>query len=182
MLRPSDIAPKTELYDSEAGFNKTLIFSTDQVHFLPDGNLKLVFFGIKNDTSRDGFEVTVPPASESKLDPVSSLKCYIARTAKLRSKKTKPVFLSCKKPHRAICAATVASILNKSIRLAGLDDSIYSAKSFRPSGATAAIEAGINPDKARRIGRWKTESVFFDHYVHDKTAASYTDSILNVRN
>ena len=154
------------------------MFSTDQISFLENGELQIQFFGIKNDLHRDGFTVKVPPASIPKLDPVSTLRTYIQRTDPLRPSDSKPVFLAAKKPHRAITASTVAKVLEDAIYLSGLDINLYSAKCFRPSAATQAIESGLDLDKARRIGRWKTPSVFFEHYVYDKTPESYTDSML----
>jgi hypothetical protein len=32
---------------------------------------------------------------------------------------------------------------------------VFLAKSFRPTGATSAIEIGINPEKVRKVGHWK---------------------------
>ena len=176
MLRPSDIAPKS--IRSKDGIEERLIFSTDNVTFHENGDLELQFFGIKNDTHREGFCVRIPPVSDAKLDPVSSLRVYINRTESIRPPEHRPVFLTCKKPYTAIVASTVSKILEDAIYLAGLETSQYSAKCFRPTGATRAIEAGCDPDKARRIGRWKTPSVFFEHYVYDKTPMGYTDSVM----
>ena len=179
MLRPSDIAPKSIVHSSTSGVAEQLVFSTDRVKFLENGELQIQFFGIKNDTHRDGFSVSIPPASEPKIDPVATLRTYIARTDPLRPQDSKPVFLTSVKPYRAITANTVAKILEDAIYLAGLDLNLYSAKCFRPSAATKAIESGLDPDKARRMGRWKTPSVFFEHYVYDNTPVSYTDSMLS---
>ena len=176
MLRPSDIAPKA--INCKNGVEERLVFSTDNVKFHENGDLELKFFGIKNDTHRDGFSVRIPPVSNAKLDPVSALRVYISRTDSFRPPDSRPVFLTCIKPYTAICASTVSRVLEDAIYLAGLEPSKYSAKCFRPTGATRAIEAGCDPDKARRIGRWKTPSVFFEHYVHDKTHSSYSDSVL----
>ena len=38
---------------------------------------KFTFFGIKNNTSRTGFEVVLPRAKDRKLDPVYTLECYL---------------------------------------------------------------------------------------------------------
>ena len=178
MLRPSDIAPKSVVNSSTSGIENQLVFSTDRVKFMENGELQIQFFGIKNDTHRDGFSVSVPPASNPKLDPVDALRTYIRRTNHLRPQDTKPVFLTSVKPYRAITASTVAKVLEDAIYLAGLDLNLYSAKCFRPSAATRAIESGFDPDKARRIGRWKTPSVFFEHYVYDNTPSAFTDYML----
>ena len=49
--------------------------------------------------------------------------------------------------------------------------------SIPPSTATKAVDGGMDPDKVRRIGRWKTTSVFYEHYVFDRTPDEYIDNL-----
>ena len=56
---------------------------------------------------------------------------------------------------------------------------VFLQKSFRPTGATIAIETGCDLEITMRQGRWKTRSVFFDHYVHFKTPVSMSSDILS---
>lgn len=179
MLRPSDIAPKTLTRDPITGTPRRVMFSTSQLNFNDDGSLKIRFFGIKNDTRRDGFEVQIPPHSCEKLDPVAALKVYIGKTASFRDKDSSPVFLTLRSPYNAIDASTVGDILQDAIKLVGLQNQGFSAKSFRPTGATNAIAQNFDPQIVRKIGRWKTESVFFEHYVHSNTPKEFTDKLLN---
>ena len=174
MLQPSDTAPKEVTYNQADRDTSRLVFSTDNISFPENGGLRITFLGIKNDTSRDGFEVEIPPLSNPKLDPALGLKAYLTRTEKYRVPPY-PVFIALHKPYGALSSVSIANILNQVIQNAGLDRSVYSAKSFRPTGATRAIEAGCDPDKVRRLGRWKTSSVFFEHYVHDKPPQNITD-------
>ena len=178
MLRPSDIAPKAQTYDPITKMISKVTFTTDSVHFETDGSAKITLMGIKNDLQRTGFVVKVPAHSDMILDPVSTLKCYIRRTEQQRPTNENPVFLTLNPPFRAISATTVASVLESAIKQAQLDPKFFSAKSFRPTGATVAIETGCNPDIVMKMGRWKTPSVFYDHYVHANTPASFTDDIL----
>ena len=180
MLRPSDIAPKGVHYDADSDSFNVFVFSRSQINFPDDGGLIITFFGIKNDTSRDGFEVRVPNCDSPKLDPASALRMYLQKTAGLVSGVHAPVFLSLHKPYKAISAATVGSVLSESISLAGLSPSLYTPKSFRPSGATKAVDSGMDPDKVRRLGRWKTSSVFYEHYVFDKTSDRYCNMMFDV--
>ena len=46
-------------------------------------------------------------------------------------------------PHTASC---VAGIMNEAIRLAGLNNQGFAARSFRPTGATIANESGCDPE------------------------------------
>ena len=146
MLRPSDIAPKAVNFNPEDNSVCKMVFSVDQLSFMENGDLKVVFHGIKNDTKRDGFEVSIPPSSDMDMDPVSCLRAYIDQTSIVRPIDN-PVFISLKKPYHALTAATIANILEEAIVLSGLSLQSYSAKCFRPTGATRAIEAGEDPDK-----------------------------------
>ena len=178
MLRPSDIAPKAVHFDSSLGTTTAFVFSTDHVEFCNDG-ANITLHGIKNDTTRTGFAVFLQPTKEAKLNPVQALRDYIDCTQQVRPP-AKPVFLTLTAPYKAISASTAATILNEAIKLAGLDGMGYSAKSFRPTGATAAIDMHCDPDIAMRLGRWKTRSVFYEHYVHSKPPASLFSDIIEL--
>ena len=41
----------------------------------------------------------------------------------------------------------MSNILNHAIQLAGLEDTGYSAKNFRPTVATAVVQANLDPDQ-----------------------------------
>ncbi len=176
MLRPSDIAPKSVRFDKETGTSTKVVFSTDNIEFCDTG-ANIMFHGIKNDTSRTGFSVFLQPIVNSKLDPVKALRDYVNRTKNQRPQDN-PVFLSLNPPFKAISACTVANILNDAIKLAGLEGRGFSAKSFRPTGATAAIDMNHDPEMTMQVGRWKTRSIFFEHYVHAKPPVSFSGDIL----
>jgi hypothetical protein len=176
MLRPSDIAPKSVQYDSDKDHVSNLVFHENQISFTPDG-VKLVFLGIKNDMNRAGFDIFLPMGSDPKLDPVLALKAYMDRTAHMRALAKGAVFLTLTRPFHSVTASVVARILNSVIKLAGLDGRGFSAKSFRPTGATIAVAQGFDVDKVRRLGRWKTQSVFLEHYVHNNIDKCYIDDV-----
>lgn len=177
MLRPSDIAPKSVVFNPETLSAHSKVMTTDDVIFNNDGSLSMFLQGIKNDTSRTGFKVDIPAHTDNSVDPVDALKVYIARTEPFR--KNNELFIQLQAPYSAICAATVGKILDEAILLAGLPTSEFSAKSFRPTGATIAMEEGHNAADVMKVGRWKTQAVFFEHYVHNKTPASFTNSIIH---
>lgn len=181
MLRPSDIAPQSVVFDPVECVSRRRVFSTSQIIF-GECDMTISFHGIKNDTSRAGFVVTVPKTSNVKIDPVQCMLDYVKRTESVRPVRDSPVFLTLTRPRRAIDAVTVANILQEAIKLADLDTALFSAKSFRPTGATVAIDNGFNPESVMKIGRWKTQSVFFDHYVHSKTPGSFCDKVLQSSN
>ena len=74
-------------------------------------------------------------------------------------------------------AAGINQILKESIQLAGLEG--YTPRSFRATGATAAIHAETEPGTAMSIGRWRSEEVFRAHYVHPRVQNNYTDKVLS---
>ena len=176
MLRPSDIAPRAKMFDVLSGEEKAYIFKTNMLEFNTDG-VQVTFHGIKNDLDRSGFKILLPRLEDKNLDPVHCLEIYLQRTQHLR--KDDAVFLTLRAPFKAISASSVAKILEASIQRAGLANMGYSAKSFRPTGATRAIEQGINPDIVQKMGRWKSAEVFRDHYVHAKTPQNYPSAIIN---
>lgn len=177
MLRPSDVAPNAQVFNSETLTPEKLLFAKNQLDFREDGSLCVRFLGIKNDYDREGFEVVLPASRDLKVDPVGALRCYIERTESIRDS-TQAVFLTLVRPYRAISSSTVGKILSESIDLAGLAAQGFSAKSFRPTGATNAIASGIQPDMVRKIGRWKNQEVFESHYVHCNTVLDFTDKVL----
>lgn len=106
----------------------------------------------------------------------------ISRTEQFRSKQLQAVFLTLQTPYKHLEADAIARDLDKAInmiKLAGLADQGYTAKCFRPTGATKAIEANHNPEVVRKTGRWKSSEVFFQHYVHANPPKSFSPDILN---
>ena len=178
MLRPSDIAPKSVTYNPISGQLVPQLFSTRYITFHDNGSASIIFHGIKNDTTICGFEVLLPCDENARLDPVSALKSYITRTDIHRPYPEAPAFLTLQPPFRAIRASTVANLMEEAIRIAGLGNQGYSAKTFRPTGATAAIDSGKHPDIVMKTSRWKTASVFRDHYVHSQPPADFTHDVL----
>ncbi len=177
MTRPSDLAPNGEVFDPLSLTTSKMEFTTNQLQFHNDGSLTIVFFGIKNDADRKGFEVCIPPGASNASNPVQCLRDYVSRTDSQRPD-SKPVFISLNAPFKGICSGTVSNILKEAIALAGLSDSEYTPRSFRPTGATAAIEAGCLPETAMQIGRWKTKEVFLNRYVYPKAPQNYTENVM----
>lgn len=119
MLRPSDVAPKGVQFNASDMTVDKLIFSKNMVSFQEDSML-IWLHSIKNDTSRKGFEVSVPRASVKKLDPVDCLQYYIEKTDCHRSVENNAMFLGLNKPHKALSSSAVAGILPEAIDMAGL--------------------------------------------------------------
>ena len=174
MLCPLNIAPNGSYLNPVYSTVESMVFSEDQVQFSG-----LLFHGIKNDYQRDGFAVTIPSASDHKLDPVSALSEYMCHTKLIRNALPgRPVFITLRKPYHALGAKSISGILQDSIHTAGLSGQGYTAKCFRPTGATRAIDINVHPDKARHIGRWASQEVFEKHYVNTRVPDHYVDNLV----
>ena len=176
MLRPSDIAPDGVVFDDSSGLIFRQNFTLKNFVF-EQNHMKVTFFGIKNDVQRKGFEVILQKNNVVKIDPVHTLYDYIERTREHRCQDG-PVFITLRSPYNAVDYSTVSRILEEAIVLAGLSTKEFSAKSFRPTGATTAIAQNFNPEIVRKVGRWKNQEVFFDHNVQSKTPLECAESVL----
>ena len=177
MLRPSDIAPRGTSYCPSSGVSAAMTFKRSHIRFWDDGTASVTFHGIKNDTLRDGFIVALNPSSCAAVCPVAALKEYLARTADVCPSPDSPVFVALRRPYNGLSAQAVANILNEALSLVGLHNT-FSAKDFRPTGATVQVQEGVDPKTVMKVGRWKTESVFFDHYVHSQPPVEFSDNVL----
>ena len=177
MLRPSDVAPNS-LFVDEDGIENKFIFSRNQIAFTDSGNLAITIHGNKNDTTRTGFTVEIPRANNTRICPVESLSAYLQRTSHLVSAEG-PVFISLRAPYGPLSSQGIRNILNDAIDAVGLPRDKYSAKCFRPTGATRAVELGFEPNIVQKLGRWKTASVFFEHYVHANVPKNFTDKMFS---
>lgn len=179
MLRPSDIAPHGVTMDYETLQAENMTFSREQVE-ISETCMALTFHAIKNDSSRDGFKVTIPRGTNPKLDPVHAMEVYLFRTDSIReSVPNHPVFLTLHRPYHGLSSSSISKVLQEAIDAAGLKGKGYTAKCFRPTGATKAVANGVNHDTARHIGRWASAEVFEKHYVHTRVPETYVDTILS---
>ena len=164
MCRPSDMAPAKG-------------FFRDQIEFKNDGSLVVRFFSIKNDQDRHGMEVKIDPTNNIKTDPVSCLMQYCERTQGNMAKQ--PVFVT-NDGIKGLTARAIADILGQSIKEAGLGNE-FTPRSFRPTAATASVVGGVAPQTARTLGRWKSESVFFERYLYPTAKDSITQKMFSAK-
>ena len=170
------------LFDPQEGALNPFTISTDHVVFHDDGSLSITYLGVKNDSTGTGFQMTVPKCSVPKLDPGGALRSYIHATAFTPPgpNTSSPLLLSLRPPYIAIKASTVGAVLEEAIALSGLAGKGYTAKSFRPTGATLCAKHG-DAMQVMQLGQWKTQEVFYNHYVHSWTPQDYCDNLFNVQ-
>lgn len=176
MMRPSDIAPKAIHYDNSSADVRPFYLNVQDVVFEGD-SMVITFHRIKNDSQRRGFIVTIQDATEPKLSPVRCMRSYIHKTICFRDDNSDPIFLILTRPVRPLSASTVSNILAKSLQIAGLEG--YKPNDFRPTGATTAVEACFDEHTIMKVGRWKCNEMFREHYIHNRIPQSFTDEILN---
>jgi hypothetical protein len=75
----------------------------------------------------------------------------------------------------------VAQLLNTAIKRAGLQGQGFSAKCFRPTGATVAIDCKHDADMVMKVGKWRSREIFMEHYVHSQTPVSLSSDILGIK-
>ena len=144
--------------------------------------MDITLFGIKNDINRKGFDVHFPPVSNKTLSVFDCLQVYMERTKVHRLTVCgSPLFLSLNRPYAAIKSSTVGDQLKQAIELASLGGRGYSSKRFRPIAATTALNSGCHPDTARKIGRWHSVDVFYEHYVHTKPPENYLEVLFGAQ-
>ena len=140
------------------------------------------FFGTKTDSSRTGNEIIIKKGTDGIVDPVKCVRDYMDRThSVVTGGDQSPVFVTLRAPHSALSASGVANILNECIAEAGLSGSGFSARSFRPTGATAYVSSGVENHITRSLGRWKSEECFNSNYVYPLSAVSATDKMLDAQ-
>ena len=64
--------------------------------------------------------------------------------------------------------------------MAGLKGLEFSAKDFRPTGATVAVKSHINPDMIHRVGRWASQEVFESQFVHSRPEKYFKGKIFEI--
>ena len=159
ILRPSDIAPCAVVV-KKSGV-ESLQFTANRIDIDEENSIiKLRLLGIKNDYERQGFEVVVRAAQNKKLCPIVTMQAWLHRTWLVNPDPRRPVFAPLNYPFSSLSSCAIAAILNKAIKLVGLANQGFTAKSFRLTGATVAIQKGVNLDMVQRTGRWRSTRMF----------------------
>jgi len=133
-------------------------------------------FGGKTDKDMAGIPTTITRSSSDRLCPVRTLQDYITKTKATRDRiPDHPVFLYLNKLAEPLGSQRIAKVMSLTLKEAGIDNT--TAKSFRKTGASTAINKGADPDLVMKLGRWKSVDVFYKHYV-DWDQADLTNVIL----
>ena len=119
---------------------------------------------------------------EFKLDEdlcvIKTMNMYLEKTEQIRN--NSELFLTTLKPHRPASKSTIATWIKCTLKLAGIDMSIFSAHSTRGASASAAINR-VPIDTVMRTAGWKRECTFRTFYNKPITNdGSYGTAILSL--
>jgi len=113
------------------------------------------------------------------VSPVETLRHYEQATASLRPTNTNKLLVAIVKPHKPVTSCTIARWLWETLRLAGIDVSIFAGRSTRGASTSAAAGAGITTANIMKATDWSTESVFRRHYHHPSHDVSFGRAVLS---
>ena len=120
----------------------------------------IVNFGGKTDKDMAGIPTTIKESSSALLCPYVHSRTTFSGPNRTVSVSEKPVFLYLNGKHpEPLGKQRIAKIMTRTLQAAGIDDT--TARSFRKSGASAAINKGTDPDLVMKLGRWKSVDIFF---------------------
>lgn len=108
---------------------------------------------------------TISRLQDAKLCPVSTTEDYWKTTIALRKPgESGNLFLGSVKPHSQVKGSTIGHWIKKTLDLAGVDTSIYSAHSTRGASASKAAKKGVPTDSILKTASWASESTFVRYY------------------
>ena len=113
------------------------------------------------------------------LCPVETLKQYKRSTAALHPEDTYKLFLAIKKPHQPVASCTVARWLKETLRLAGINVSIFSGHSVRGASTSTAAGSGVTMTDIMQAAVWSSESVFQRFYYRPSYNTTYGRTVLS---
>jgi len=98
-----------------------------------------------------------------RIDPVWYILAYIVRTEKLRGKESR-LFITSRKPYRAISNDTARRWLRESLKLCGVDINRFGPGSTRGASASAGSAQGASMREILLAGGWRRTSTFREWY------------------
>jgi integrase len=127
-------------------------------------------------------EVIFSAFSESpRLCPVSTFLEYRQRTSSLRSKQQSRLFIAVRKPHRPVTSATIGHWLKKTLKLSGIDTSIFTAHSTRGAATSKASTAGISIPDILKTADWSSATTFRRFYHRPISSSAFGQAVLSGR-
>jgi hypothetical protein len=117
-------------------------------------------------------------STETKLDVVSCIRAYIARTFSLRQTETQ-LLISYVKPHKKVQPCSVARWLQSMMQEAGIDTSIYKAHSTRGASTSKAKTIGLSAKEIMERANWTRELTFKRYYYRETENSAFQSAVLH---
>ena len=115
---------------------------------------------------------------------VQTLKVYEQQTEKFRKGQGKAMsrlFLSLVGKHSPVCSSTIARWLKSFLQKAGVDTSVFKARSTRAASTTKAAMVGMSVEEIIQGADWSGKGVFRKFYYHLKHSLAYGSKVLATR-
>ena len=100
--------------------------------------------------------------SDIRLCIVRTLGIYLDRTASLR--KSSKLFVSTIKPFNPVSKDTISRWIRMTLKIAGIDVSVYKAHSMRAAATSAAQRKGVKVNDILQVAGWAREATFARFY------------------
>lgn len=127
-------------------------------------------------------ELILPMFKENpKLCVVSFIKEYLQVTKNLRGK-VKNLFISTRKPHKAVTSQTIGHWIKNLLEKAGINTEQFSAYSTRHASVSKAFKRGLDLNVIRKTAGWSKKSEIFARFYNRPIQTSedlFARSILN---
>lgn len=137
---------------------KDIIFG-EQVQIKLTAKLKTTAVHRKNPV------LILPKFSDEDLCPVKTLYEYVKVTKGLRNGNEK-LFISYVKPYKGVTSQTLSRWLTDLLKSSGIDNTIYTAHSYRHAACSKAADKGVTVDTIlQRVG-WSDKSKVFAKYYN----------------
>ena len=118
------------------------------------GHIELLLVSSKTDQTGVGTTVFVEAGNDKLVCPLALLQSYLHD----RPPYDGPLF--CHYDGRPLSRYQISSVLTKSLRILGVDSTMYSTHSLRIGAATCCALEGVPDAKFMEYGRWKTHTAF----------------------
>ena len=122
---------------------------------------------------------------DPRVCPVRALQCYEKRSSRLRSGASgvnrNPLFISVRKPHKPVKAATIGHWLKSVMHSAGIDTNIFSAHSTRGAATSKAKSAGVSAGDILKAANWSSTSTFSRFYHRPIDSGQFGRGVLKKR-
>ena len=99
--------------------------------------------------------------------PVRACLAYMSRTANLRDNDTLELFISTRKPHKAIAPKTASRWLLRSMGMGDIDLTTFKAHSTCGAAASSKVKAGATISEIMSAGRWYSQSTLRKSYLRE---------------